>query len=249
MYLKIKDLSVYFQKTGKGKALIMLHGWGQDVSTFWNVVDLLKDKYTVYLIDFPGFGRSDTPRHPYSISDYAEVVKEFILREKLKKPVILGHSLGGRVAIRFASRNSDLIDKLILESSAGVKPKRDIFKFLLYVPAKAFNYFFPNIFNLKSKLRYKFYKKLEADYINAGNLRDTLKKILDEDLTEDLKKINSETLLIWGEKDPTKEASLSNGKRMYQLINNSRIEVLEDVGHFPHLEKPERFAYYVKDFS
>lgn len=249
MYLKINDLNIYFQKIGKGKNLIMLHGWGQDVSTFWNVVDLLKDKYTIYLIDFPGFGRSDTPQHPYTISDYAEIVREFMLKEKLKKPIILGHSLGGRIAIKLSSRYPELIDKLILESTAGLKPRRDLLKPIFYFSSKFLNYLMPNVFNLKEKIRYKIYSLLESDYLKAGILKPTLTNILKEDLTNDLKKINVETLLIWGEKDPTKEASLTNGKRMYQLINNSRIEVFEDVGHFPHLEKPERFAYYVKDFS
>ena len=61
MYSRIKGLNIYFQKIGKGENLIMLHGWGQDVSTFWGIVVFLKDKYTVYLIDLPGFGRSDLP--------------------------------------------------------------------------------------------------------------------------------------------------------------------------------------------
>lgn len=249
MYLQIKGLNIYFQKTGKGKVLIMLHGWGQDVSTFWGVVQLLKDKYTIYLIDLPGFGRSDSPKNPYTIYDYSELIKEFILKEKLNKPIVLGHSFGGRVAIKLFSSYPKLVDKLVLEDSAGIRSKTGFLKILVYVSVKIFHYLIPNIFNLKDRIRYKFYKKLGLDYINAGILIDTFKNILNEDLSGDLKKIDAETLLIWGEKDPTGETSLKNGKKMYQLINNSRIEVFEGVGHFPHLEKPEKFAYYVKDFS
>lgn len=249
MYLQIKGINIYFQKTGKGKALLMLHGWGQDVSTFWGVIDFLKDKYTIYLLDLPGFGRSDAPKSPYTVSNYSEVIKEFILKEKLNKPMVLGHSFGGRIAIKLFSNYPKLVGKLILEDSAGIRSKSGPFRILVYVPAKIFHYLIPNIFNLKDKIRYKLYKKLELDYVNAGVLIDTFKNIVNEDLSDDLRKINAETLLLWGEKDSTGEASLKNGKKMYQLIYNSRIEVFESVGHFPHLEKPERFAYYVKDFS
>lgn len=249
MYIKLSDLSVYYQEIGRGKDLILLHGWKQDVSTFWGLVDLLKTDFRVYLIDLPGFGRSDSPQKEFTVSDYSKIVQDFIKTKKIKKPILLGHSLGGRIAIKLASENPQLISKLILEDSAGIKPKKDFFKFVIYFLAKLFRYFIPNAFNFKNKIRYLFYKKLETDYIDAGALTDTLKNILEEDLTDDLRKIRVETLLIWGEKDPTQEASLRNGKKMYQLIENSRIEIFDDVGHFPHLEKPERFAYYVKDFS
>jgi len=249
MYLKINDLNIYFQKIGKGKNLVMLHGWGKDVSTFWNVVDLLKDKYTIYLIDLPGFGRSDPPKGAYTALDYAETVREFILKKNLSKLTVLGHSFGGRIAIKLVAKYSELVDRLILEDSAGIKPRRDLIKYVFYFFSKLFRYLLPNLFNFKNIIRHRFYSFLESDYLNAGLLKTTLKNILAEDLTKDLKKINIETLLLWGENDPTEEASLSNGKKMYQLIKNSRIEIFEDTGHFPHIEKSERFSYYVKDFS
>lgn len=249
MYLIINNHNIYYQKIGKGKDLIMLHGWGNDVSSFWGVTDLLKDDFTLWLIDLPGFGRSDTPKTPFKMVDYANTIEEFIKSQKLNKPILLGHSLGGRTAIKLASHpeGGNVVSKLVLEASAGIKPKRDVFKTLIYPLAKL-SHFIPNIFNLKERLRILFYKSLESDYVNAGKMKLTLKNILEEDLTPDLGKIKNETLLIWGEKDPTKEASLKNGKKMYKLIKNSRIEVMDNVGHFPHLEKPAEFARLVKDF-
>ena len=249
MYINISDLKIYYQEAGEAKDLILIHGWKQDVSSFWGLVDLLKTDFKLYLIDLPGFGRSDAPKNPYTISDYSEIVKKFIEEKKIKKPIVLGHSLGGRVGIKLASTNPNLIDKLILEDAAGIKPKQDPLKPFIYVIAKIFRHLIPNVFNLKEKLRHLFYKKIESDYLNAGVLTETLTNILDEDLTPDLKKIETETLLIWGEKDPNDESSLASGKKMYRLIKNSRIEIFEGVGHFPHLEKPILFASYVKDFS
>ncbi len=249
MYIKIDDQNIYYQKLGKGKNLILLHGWKQDVSTWYGVVDELKKDFTLWLIDLPGFGRSDIPKKVFRVSDYSEIIFQFIKKLNLKNPILLGHSVGGRIAIKLAAVHPELIDRLVLESSAGIQPKRDLIKYLIYPLVKMFHYFIPNIFNFKERLRYSFYKKLESDYLTAGSLKETLTNILKEDLMPDLSKIKVETLLIWGEKDPTKEASLRNGKLMYKLIPNSRIEVLEEIGHFPHLENPERFVYYVKDFS
>ncbi|KKR51568.1 MAG: hydrolase alpha/beta domain protein [Candidatus Levybacteria bacterium GW2011_GWC1_40_19] len=248
MYLDIDGGSVYYQETGSGRPLILLHGWGQDVSSFWGLVPLLKNKFRLYLIDLPGFGRSELPKKSFTVQDYADVIKKFIKQKKLEKPIVLGHSLGGRVAIKLASSNPNLIDKLILEGAAGIKPKQGLLKIGAYIPAKIFRFLIPNIFNLKTKIRHKFYKVIGSDYINAGPLRETLKNILAEDLTQDLKKINNETLLIWGDRDPNPQSSISIGKKMYRLIKNSRIEVIEEAGHFPHLENPKMFAYYVKEF-
>lgn len=248
MYIEINQHNIYYQKVGKGKNLILLHGWKQDVSSFWEVVDLLKDHFTLWLIDLPGFGRSDNPKTAFSVSDYAEIIKEFIDKLNIDYPTVLGHSLGGRIAIKLASKYPQILYKLILEDSAGIRPKRDIPKFIFYALAKIFKYLIPDIFNLKEKVRVKFYKTLESDYLTAGQMKDTFTKVLNEDLTSDLPKIKTETLLIWGEKDPILEASLNSGKKMYQLIEKSKIIILEDVGHFPHLENTERFSYYVKDF-
>ena len=248
MYIDINNQNIYYQKLGRGKNLILLHGWKQDVSSFWGISENLKKDFTLWLIDLPGFGRSENPKLPFSVSDYAEIIKGFIEKLNTGKPALLGHSVGGRIGIKLASTYPNLLSKLILEDSAGIRPKRDIPKFLFYIIAKTFKYLIPNIFNLKEKIRISFYKSLESDYLTAGDLKETFTKVLNEDLAFDLPKIKTETLLIWGEKDPTLEASLENGKKMYKLIENSKLVVIENVGHFPHLEKPERFTYYVKDF-
>lgn len=223
----------------------MLHGWGNDVSSFWETAENLKDHFTIYLIDLPGFGRSDTPRS-FTVEDYAQVIKEFIEKFNLTKLNILGHSLGGRISIKLLSKYPQIADKLILESSAGIKPKQDYIKPFLYILAKFFKYFIPNLFNIKQTIRFRIYKNLEADYIHAGKMKQTLTNILDEDLSPDITKIKNDTLLIWGDKDqavPTKY-----GRQMYQLIPKSRIEIFENTGHFPHIENKDLFLYLVKDF-
>jgi pimeloyl-ACP methyl ester carboxylesterase len=136
-----------------------------------------------------------------------------------------------------------------LEDSAGIKPKRDGFKSIAYMGAKIFNVLFPEIWGIKKLVRHFFYKNIESDYLNAGQLKETLKLILDEDLTKEIKKIQTETLLLWGENDPTMEASLANGRKIYKMIPKSKFEMIEGAGHHPHLDNPKMFVYWVKDFA
>ncbi len=246
MYCKIGEQNIYFQKVGKGKDLILIHGWGADVSNFWPIVDFLKDNFTLWLIDLPGFGRSDLPKKRFDISDYAKAIAEFIKKNGIKNPTVFGHSYGGKVSIKLASFYPYLIDKLILEGASGIKPTRNLFQILIFPAVKIANLLLPNVGNYREKIRTKLYKKLESDYADAGSMKEIFVSTLKEDLTNDLSKITTETLLIWGEKD--RAVPLVYGKRMYRLIQNSKLIVLEDTGHFPHIKWPERVAYFVKDF-
>lgn len=253
MYCEVEGQNIYFQKLGKGKDLILIHGWGADVSNFWPIIDYLKDSFTLWLLDLPGFGRSDLPKKQFAISDFAQIISGFIKKNNLKKPAVFGHSYGGKVSIKFASLYPNLIDKLILEGASGIRSQKTLLQILIFPVVKIANLLLPNIGNYqvignyRERIRTKLYKKLESDYKDAGNMKDIFVNTLKEDLTDDLKKIQVETLLIWGEND--RAVPLKYGKKMYQLIKNSKLVVLENIGHFPHIKWPERVAYFVKDFS
>lgn len=246
MYCEVAGQNIYFQKIGKGKDLILIHGWGADVSTFWPVVDYLKKDFTLWLIDLPGFGRSNLPKETFTISDFAEIIAEFIKTNNIKKPAVLGHSYGGKIGIKLAADYPDLIDKLILEGAAGIKPAKNLLQILIFPLAKIANLVLPNVGNYRERIRTKLYKRLESDYKDSGNMKDIFVNTLKEDLTADLPKIQTETLIIWGEKD--RAVPLKYGKIMFQLIKNSKLVILEGIGHFPHIKWPERVAYAVKDF-
>lgn len=246
MYISLNGLQVFYQKTGKGKDLILLHGWGNDSSSFWPIIEPLKNEFTLWLLDLPGHGKSDSLKEGWTVTDYASLVKDFIKEQDIKSPNIFGHSLGGRIGIKLAARNGKVIDKLILESSAGIKPRKNTLSVIYLVIAKFIKYILPDAFNLKSKLRHRFYQNVGSDYEKVGNMKQTFINIINEDLTPDLKEIENETLLIWGENDKT--VPRVDAKKMYRQIPNSKLVILEEAGHFPHLEQSEKVVYYVKDF-
>ena len=238
-------MNLYFQKIGEGKDLIMLPGWGHDVSSFWPVVDLLKDNLTLWLLDLPGFGRSDPPPQTWTLENYAEEIAKFIKDQKIKKPVLLGHSFGGSVVIKLTSKYPNLVSKLILEASSGIRPKPTLLNRAYSLIAKTLK-LFPNLLNFKERIRNWFYKMIGSDYLTTDLLKKTFQKVIRQDLSEEAKKIDRETLIIWGEDDKT--LPLEQGEKLYQLIKNSRLEVLENCGHAPHIKNPYLFTNYVKDF-
>lgn len=249
MYITLNNQEIYYQKLGSGNDLILLHGWKQDVSSFHNISEILKKHFTLWLIDLPGFGRSENPKQDFTVEDYANLVYEFIKANKISKPILLGHSVGGRIGIVLSAKYPESISKLILEDSAGIRPKKGLISFLIYSLAKTFRFLVPNIFGIKNLLRYKFYKSRESDYLTAGKLKGTLTNILKEDLSVYLSKIKNPTLIIWGSNDPNQESSPRNARIMYKKIPFSKLEFIEGAGHFPHLTHPQEFLYYVIDFA
>lgn len=246
MYVTINGQEIYYQKVGKGKNLILLHGWGQDVSTFWPIVDLLRNNFTLWLIDLPGFGRSSLPVKSWFVKDYAKLVADFIQEQKVTRPIILGHSFGGRITIKLAASYPKLLDKIILVSSAGIKSKLTLKQLFVYLIAKIIKFMIPNFLNFKFKLRHQLYISIGSENERLGELKDIFLNISKEDLINDINKINTETLLICGENDDT--VPIEDSKKIYHLIKNSGLEVLEGIGHFPHLENPNLLVHYVKDF-
>lgn len=246
MYILINNHQIYFQKVGRGKNLILLHGWGADVSSFWPIVDFLKQNFTLWLLDLPGFGRSDLPKGQWSVEDYADTVAKFIKDHKIKGPVVLGHSFGGSVAIKLAAKYPNLISKLILEASSGIRPKPSLFNRLSIILAKIIKFGLPNLLNVKDRVKNWFYKLTGSDYLTTGVLKKTFVKIIRDDLTLDAQKIPHKTLIIWGEDDFLSPLKL--GKKLYQLIKNSKIEILEECNHDPHIKQTEKFVRLVKDF-
>lgn len=120
MYITIKGKRLYWEKSGKGKPLIMIHGNGGDHRGFRKSVSLLKQKFTVYTLDLPGHGQSEQIKD-YSYADLASYIYEFIKKLGIKRPIYYGFSDGGIMGLLLASKKPGLFSKLIV-SGVNVKP-------------------------------------------------------------------------------------------------------------------------------
>ncbi len=242
MRVCIDNININYIMEGQGDAVLLLHGWGSNIKLFNGIIKNLSKTHTVYALDMPGFGESDEPKEAWNVDDYVDFVIKFINEMKITKLSLLGHSFGGRVIIKMVNReNLDFqIDKLILVDSAGIKPvssnkktfKGQLYKFLKkIVGSKLIRKIFPEALN---KLKCKFGSE---DYKNATPImRDTLVKVVNEDLKDLLPNIKNSTLLIWGDKDEA--TPISDAYTMNKLIKDSGIVTVEGAGHYSFLESP-----------
>ena len=219
-FINIDDLNVYYEKSGtKGRKVLLLHGWGQNTSMMAYIGEHLKKKFIVYNIDFPGFGQSDEPKKPWGVNEYKELIRNFCIKKKIDNPIIIGHSFGCRVALKYAHDYD--VYKMVLTGAAGIRPKRGVDYYI-----KVYSYkLMKKILSLKFLNKYK--DKLEknagsSDYQNtSGIMRASFVKIVNEDLRPILKDIDTDlTSKGW------KEINMLMGNKLFVNISISE-EVIE----------------------
>jgi len=247
----ISGIKINYKIAGRGPAILILHGWGGSSDSWVEIQKILSRKgYQVVCPDLPGFGKSITPPLPWGVRDYLDFVLAFVKKFNLENFVLLGHSFGGRISVKFAIEYPEKIKSLILCASAGVKPRPGAKTMIIFWLSKMGNAVFsPQIMKrFRDSARNLFYIFLRhKDYVKAnGTMKETIKKVLEEDLLPELAKIKLKTLLIWGENDrmvPLKYAFVFREK-----IENSKIEILPHIGHSPHLEVPEKTSEIILRF-
>lgn len=226
MKIKIKDIDVNYIQYGEGKDILLLHGWGQNIEMMRPIGDNLKDKYRITIIDFPGFGESDEPNTSWTIGDYVEMLEQLVEKLKIETPIIIGHSFGGRVAIKYSSRNK--INKLILFGAPCIR-NGEVLTLKVKILKKLKK--LPGMNNLGEKMKKYIGSR---DYKAASPImRQTLVNTVNEDLSEFAKKIDEEALLIWGEDDT--EAPLNDARELEKIMKDAALIVLPGT-HYAYLE-------------
>lgn len=229
----------------KNIPLLFLHGWNCDSSVWWPILpELRKLNSNLYFLDLPGFGKSEIPKKPFSLLDYSQIVKKFLEKLTLKKVTLVGHSVGGAIAVKFASENGQFLKSLILVDSAGIRlkmVKKIIYKILAKIVKPVFK------IQTLQPLRYKIYKMIGSeDYLLTPEMRKTYQAVVNEDITKALGRIKTPSLIIWGEKD--KETPLWQARIFQERIKNAKLLTISATGHFCFLEKPKQFLKILKSF-
>jgi pimeloyl-ACP methyl ester carboxylesterase len=217
--------------------LVFLHGWASQAA---HLKSLFPNNRSFVALDSPGFGNSDLPETPWAITEYADFLKHFLEKMEIKNPTLIGHSFGGSIIIKYLAGGGKA-QKAILISPSGVRENG--FKKTIYgILAKIFKSIFliPGLGKLREKVREGVYRVIGSeDYIEAGKMKESYKKIIREDLRSDMKKITAKVILIWGERDAA--TPLAQGKIINSLIKNSKLCVVENAGHFSFIDQPENF--------
>lgn len=250
MQVKVKDCNIYYEVIGNGNPVILLHGWLTNMETMRPIANELRKNFKVYLVDVIGFGKSDLPEHPLKSDDFGDFLKEFVEKLEIKNPILIGHSNGGRIIINAVGRGIVSAKKVVLIDSAGIKPKRSLKYYLkvgFYKTGKFFLNLLPNTKGIK-----KFKEKLRnnvgsQDYkMSANVLKETLKIIVNEDLSHLLPRISVPTLLFWGSLD--KDTPISDAKKMEKLIPDCGLIEYAGSTHFSYLENINNVNSVLNEF-
>ena len=240
MYFKYDGITIYYEKYGtNNKSIIILPGWGDTRKTFNYMINFLKEYFTVYILDYPGFGNSIFPNKDLTIYDYTLLINEWINELNIKDPILIGHSFGGRIITTLLGCYKYKVSDVIYINSAGIKPKKRLkqrLKTFIYKSLKKIKYILPE--RIKEKyINFLFKKFASSDYKELDiKMMNTFKNIVNTDLRHYLKYINSRVLLIWGNNDlstPIKDANI-----MHKSIPNSELIILNKAGHFSYLDYP-----------
>lgn len=241
MLYSYNDISLYYEKHGDHKnTIVILPGWGDTRPTFQSLVSTLSLTATVYILDYPGFGNTEFPKHAMTIFDYADMIHSWITDLEIKDPVFIGHSFGGRLLILLSGYYHYPYNNFIFLDSAGIRPNRTIKSFLRrkwYQFLKGIGKLLPQ--KKKQKYLEHLFKKFASPDYQAlpENMRSTFQNVVNTDLSYYLKKIQARVLLLWGELDTA--TPLSDAKKMEKEIPNSELIVLKGLGHFPYLQRPD----------
>ena len=122
MFFDNAGVKLYYEKSGSGAPLLLLHGWGGRADSFLPVTRDFSAARTVYAVDFPGHGNSPEPPAPWSVTEYMELIWAFIRRMDISGCDIIAHSFGGRVALLLAAEHPEAVRRMVLTGCAGIKP-------------------------------------------------------------------------------------------------------------------------------
>lgn len=269
-YVYLHGERVAYVDEGRGEVLLLLHGMGGSSETWRSVIGPLSGSYRVIAPDLPGHGESDKPRSDYSLGAFAVLLRDFLDELGVTRATIVGHSLGGGIALQFMYQHPDYGQRLILISSGGLGP--DVGLTLRMLSAPGAEFIMPIIAprwaltagervwawlhkagleSPRGEEIWRSYSSLSDAPTRQAFLR-TLRSVVDYrgQAVCALNRITSKTeipiMAIWGDQDAI--IPLTHAYAAQQVRPDIRLEVLSGVGHFPQVERPGEVVELIEDF-
>ena len=260
-----------YREAGSGSLVVLLHGIAGSAATWSNVIPRLSDHHTVIAPDLLGHGESAKPQlGDYSLGAYANLIRDLL--EALGRPcgTIVGHSLGGGVALQFAYQFPERCERLVLVSSGGLG--REVHPILRAAALPGAELVLPwlaagaargigTIVRAMEKVGFRASADLGETWRSFVSLEQpearrsflhTVRSIIDlgGQLVSATDKLyltkGLPTMIVWGERDPL--IPVEHAIRAHELMPASRLEIFQGAGHYPYLDDPERFAAILLDF-
>ncbi len=221
------------------QAIVFLPGWKSPVDLFCSIMG---DTPNLLAVNLPGWGGSEKAKATWGLKEYAVFVKEFLQRLGINKPVLIGHSIGGTIAVEYLSQGGEA-QKLIIISGAIIREKSVKVKALM-MGAKIFRFCLPFI-NKKWRARLAG-QTLSPDYVQAGELEEVYKKVIGEDRQEVFSRLKLPIILIWGRDD--KDTPYAQAEKLSSLQPLAILEPIIGAGHYCFLDQPQKFREAIIKF-
>jgi pimeloyl-ACP methyl ester carboxylesterase len=269
--VEIHDKPVTYHQLGEGPAIVLIHGITSSSRTWYSVMEGLAEHHTVIAPDLLGHGQSAKPRGDYSLGAYASGIRDLLAILDVPSATVVGHSLGGGIAMQFAYQFPDRLDRLVLVDSGGLGEEVSLALRAATLPLA--EYVLPFLFGpvprgtgrvagrALGKLGFRGSAQLRGiaeglESLGSAEARHafvhTARSVIDPrgqrvDARDRLYlSAQVPTLLVWGECDSI--IPVSHGRRAAELMPDSRFEVFAGAGHFPFNDDPERFVSVLSDF-
>ena len=202
MQVLVNGLVTHYERVGGGPSLLLIHGWADSLSGFYDMQKNLSKEFEVISLDLPGFGQSSQPNEPWTLESYGNFLKDFLIKLKVRPYGLIGHSNGGAILISGLANNDLTAKKLVLIGSAGIRDKDKARKQTLKVVAKsgkAITSVLPS--GIRNNIKQKFYGRIGSDYLIAPGMEETFKLVVSEDVQSKASQLNIPTILIYGRQD------------------------------------------------
>ena len=237
-----------YSRAGKGRVLVLLHGWGDSSAGLQDLFAHFSKYFDVISLDLPGFGGTQAPPGAWGLDDYTTFVRAFLKKLGVTKVyAFVAHSNGGALAIRGLADGTLAADKLVLLASAGIRNEYKGRNRVLRILAKTGKVVtMPLPKTVKNKLRRRAYKTIGSDMLVAEHLQETFKRIITDDVRGDAAQLLLPVLLIYGEEDDA--TPVWYGEQYHELMNESTLEILPQAGHFVHMDRPDDVQKAMAEF-
>lgn len=251
---------VFFLEAGakNSPTVLLVHGLGDLASGTWEKVipDLARD-YRVVAVDLPGFGRSSKQNALYSPANYARFLDWFAEKYTAGPLIVVGHSLGGAVTLRYAALQPARLQKIVVVDAAGILHRnvisktlldfslREQFEFLPAGPLRGFDSWFDGLFAHMPELPVDLDQILGSGLLRGRFLagdpgRIAALALVQEDFSPLLGRIETPTAIVWGAEDAV--TPLRTGVVLETVLPRAHLQVIPGAGHLPMFDQPLLFA-------
>jgi abhydrolase domain-containing protein 6 len=260
--VEVNGMNIQYLEGGSGEPLVLIHGFGANKDNWTRIGKFLTPHFHVIAPDLPGFGESSKePDGKYTIKDQAVFLKKFIEKIDIKSFHIGGNSMGGNIAGQYAALYQNDLKSLFLIAPGGVVSSKPSEMYLMLKKGEANPLIARSVEEYEKLLDFVFFEKPFIPNSIKGFLvketiknQDSNKKIfqllkapnLNEPMESLLKSIDVKTFILWGAEDRVLDSS--GAKILETVMANSKAIVLENTGHAPMIENPEKTAELYLDF-